>query len=242
MNRFYCSSSDVSGDSIIIKDKGQVHHIRDVIRLKEGERVFVFDDKAHEFDCVIDRITLAQVVFAIRQRIQPKREGRPEITVACAIPRHSKIDDIIDTLTQIGVTRIIPMMTERVVVRLDRAKRAERRVRWLKIALAASKQSQRNTVPAVDEITNVTDVIKLSGDYDLKLIPTLPGDRTQLKDVLNSARPKHILVLIGPEGDFTPGETALAQKAGFVPVSFGDFVFRVETACVYIASVLNYAY
>jgi len=242
MNRFYCSSADVSADSITIKDREQVHHIKDVIRLKEGERVFVFDDKANEFDCVIGRITLTQVVFAINKKISAAFSSRPSITIACAIPKHSKIDDIIDRLTQLGVDRIIPLMTERVIVRLDEDKKSAKRERWQKIAMAASKQSQRNTVAVVDDVTEVKALIANAQEYDLKLIPTLPGERTSLKDTLSESQPKKILVLIGPEGDFTSGEISFAKKAGFIPVSFGDFVFRVETACLYIASILNYEY
>ncbi|MFA6384980.1 MAG: RsmE family RNA methyltransferase [Candidatus Omnitrophota bacterium] len=242
MNRFYCSSSDVAAGSITISDKEQVHHIKDVIRLKEGERVFVFDDKANEFDCVIGKISLARVEFIIRKKISAGVSSRPMIAIACAIPKHSKIDDIIDTLAQLGVDRIIPLMTERVIVRLDEGKKSARLGRWQKIALAASKQSQRNTVPVVDEVTDVAGLLLKSRDYDLKLIPTLPGERATLKDVLGGGAPKKIMVLIGPEGDFTPEETVRARNASFIPVSFGDFVFRVETACVYIASILNYEF
>jgi 16S rRNA (uracil1498-N3)-methyltransferase len=242
MNRFYCSSADVSIDTITIRDKEQVHHIKDVIRLREGERAQVFDDHANEFDCVIGKISLTQVVFAINKKISAGLSSRPVITIACAIPKHSKIDDIIDTLTQLGVDRIIPLMTERVIVRLDNDKKSNKRDRWQKIALAASKQSQRNTVAIVDEITEVMDLISNAQAYDLKLIPTLPGERALLKETLNGGKPKSVLVLIGPEGDFTPDEVAFAEKAGFIPVSFGNLVFRVETACLYIAAILNYEF
>jgi 16S rRNA (uracil1498-N3)-methyltransferase len=244
MNRFYCSSSDVSADSITIRDKDQVHHIKNVIRLKEGERAVVFDDRANEFDCVIGKITLTEVVFAVKHKEAAANalKSKPLVTIACAIPKHSKIDDIIDKLTQLGVDRIIPLMTERVIVRLDREKKSNRRERWQKIALAASKQSQRNKVPVVDEVTDVKDLIAAAQEFDLKLIPTLPGERESLKEVCADKNPKRIIVLIGPEGDFTPKEINLALKAGFIPVTFGDQVFRVETAALFIASILNYEY
>jgi 16S rRNA (uracil1498-N3)-methyltransferase len=242
MNRFYCSGSNVSSGRITINDKDQVHHIKNVIKLKEGERVVVFDDRANEFDCVICRITLTEVVFDIKQKKSVNRPARPFVTIACAIPKHAKIDDIIDKLTQLGADRIVPLMTERVIVRLDKEKKSSRRSRWQKIALAASKQSQRNTVPVVDEVTQIMDLIVKSGEFDIRLIPTLAGNRQSLKQVFESKKPANILVLIGPEGDFTAGEVSAAIKAGFIPVSFGDFVLRVETACIYIASVLNYEY
>jgi 16S rRNA (uracil1498-N3)-methyltransferase len=242
MNRFYCSSADVSGDSIIIRDKEQVHHIKDVIRLTEGEQAVVFDDRANEFDCRISRIDAAQVIFAIRNKKDAAVCSRPTITVACAIPKHSKIDDIIDRLTQLGVDRIVPLMTERVIVRMDKDKRSGRQQRWQKIALAASKQSQRNTVPIVDEVTDMPDLIAASNEFDLKMIPTLDGERKTLKQTLSKKNHKSIIVLIGPEGDFSPAEIGLAIRAGFVPVTFGGQVLRVETAALFVASILHYEY
>jgi len=242
MNRFYCLSVDVSADTITITDKSQVHHIKDVIKLKEGERVFVFDDKANEFDCVIGQIAPTQVVFAINKKISAGVVSGPIVTIACAIPKHSKIDDIVDRLSQLGVDRIIPLMTERVIVRLDKQKQSTKQARWQKIALAASKQSQRSTVMFVDEVTEFKELILNAQEYDLKLIPTLHGKRTLLSGILNENQPKKVLALIGPEGDFTPEEISIAKKSGFIPVSFGDFVFRVETACLYIASILSYEY
>lgn len=240
MHRFYCYAKDIAGGEIVLTDRGQIHHIRDVIRLSEGEESIGFDEKGCEYRCRIASIADERIVFTILERRTRDASKSVFIAVACAIPKHSKIDDCIDKLTQLGVDRIIPLMTERVIVRMNRDKMSERRARWKAIALAAAKQCQRNVVPIVDPVTEVKDLIESSKEFDGRFIPTLPGDRRDLKDVIRGRQFRKVLILIGPEGDFTPGETQAALSAGFVPVSFGDFVFRVETAAVFAASVLHY--
>jgi 16S rRNA (uracil1498-N3)-methyltransferase len=113
--------------------------------------------------------------------------------------------------------------------------------RWRKIAQNAARQSQRSSIPLIEPVTRLEDVISGSHDYDLKLIPTLAGERRLIKDAIAEARPNNIIVLIGPEGDFTSEEIELAQSEGFIPVSLGDTVLRVATAAVAIASYLKFA-
>ena len=242
MNRFYCSFLDVQHDKIIISDLGQVHHLKDVLRFKAGDTAVIFDNKGNEYSVELDKISEKQAEFRVQEKKSRGNSDKPRISIACAIPKKSKIDDIIDKLTQLGVDRIIPLITERVIVKIDQAKSLQRQQRWEKIVLSASKQSQRNTVPMVDPVTELSQLIRRSQEFDLKLIPNLIGERQTLKEALAGKKPKNTLVLIGPEGDFTPEETAAAIKSGFIPITFGDSVFRVETACLYIASILNYQY
>ncbi len=240
MNRFYCSFLDVQRDKIIISDFGQLHHLKDVLRFKAGDTAVIFDNNGNEYFVVLEKISEKQAEFRVEEKKSGGNSDKTRIVIACAIPKKSKIDDIVDKLTQLGVDRIIPLITERVIVKIGQAKALQRQKRWEKIALSASKQSQRNSVPIVDAVTDFDELIRKVKEFDLKLIPNLIGERKTLKEVLAGKKPKSALVLIGPEGDFTPEETAAAIKAGFVPITFGDSVFRVETACLYIASVLNY--
>ena len=156
------------------------------------------------------------------------------------------MDDIVDKLTQLGVECIIPLETERVIVRLDKQKKIERCERWKKIALSAAKQSQRSSLVVMKPISTLKDVFSAANEFDLKLIPTLEGSRKNLKEILNQEckKIKKIMVLIGPEGDFTLPEIDLAKKAGFLPVSLGTRVLRVDTAAIAVVSFikLNEAY
>jgi 16S rRNA (uracil1498-N3)-methyltransferase len=238
MHRLYCSADNISGDKIIICDNEQVHHLIRVLRVKTGEEAAVSDKKGGEYFCLVEELKPGQVILEIINKSAAKKQEY-KLTLACAIPKNAKMDDIIDKLTQLGVERIIPLKTERVVVKLDKLKEALRLQRWRKISQSASKQSQRNIFPVVDGVRDLKKVILESGDFDLKLIPSLAGERKAIKEVFSGSSAVNILVLIGPEGDFSPQELQAAQGAGFIPVSLGDLVFRVDTAAIAVASYIK---
>jgi 16S rRNA (uracil1498-N3)-methyltransferase len=239
MVRFFCSALKIKDNKILIDDKNQLHHARDVLRLKKGEPVTIIDEKGNKYRCIIEELK-SKMVFLIKERHLPlfRKEGI-RITVACAIPKKAKMDDIVDKLTQLGVERIIPLETERVIVKLDKSKGALRRVRWEKIALSASQQSQRNIIPIIEPIKGIKEVLTESRDFDLKLIPTLVGKPDSFKKIINILKPRNILILIGPEGDFTESEVDLAKKSGCIPVSLGDLVLRLDTAAIAIVSFIR---
>ena len=239
MHRFFCPIANITKDKIVIDNKEQIHHLKDVLRLKVKDNLMIFDGRGNEYNCIIEKIA-NEVTLGIKRKSLPsyKKEGI-KITLACAIPKKSKMDDIIDKLTQLGVARIIPLETERVVVKLNKNKKEMRLLRWQKIALNAAQQSQRNTSPVIDPIKNIREVLIKSENYDLKLIPTLTGKRKILKEIFTQIKPKNILVLIGPEGDFSPQEVALAVKAGCIPVTLGDLVLRVDTAAIAVVSFIR---
>ncbi len=236
MQRFFVKSSNVSGDKLIISERDQLHHLKDVLRIKIGEEVAAVDDKGQEYFCKVEGLTDREVLLKITERKAAKMH-KVKLTIACAIPKKSKFDDIVDRLTQLGVDRIIPLETYRVIVRLDKAKKISRQKRWEKIALSASQQSQRNSLPVIDPVKDMRQALTGIEKFDLKLIPHLIGERKHIKNVI--AQAKNILVFIGPEGDFTEEEVDLAAKAGCIPVSLGDTVLRVETAAVAVASFIR---
>ncbi len=243
MHRLYCPSQNISSDKISINDKEQVHHAKDVLRLKVNEEVVVFDDEGNEYRSILEELLPKSMIFQIKDKekfiLNP---SKIKITVACAIPKDSRMDEIIDKLTQLGAQRIIPLETVRVIVRLNEHKRILRQDRWKKIAFNASQQSQRNTLPILEPIKGIKQLLLESGAFDLKLIPTLTGERKPLKKIPEKSKARNILVIIGPEGDFTHEEINLAKKAGFIPVSLGDLVLRVETAATAITSFIRLYY
>jgi 16S rRNA (uracil1498-N3)-methyltransferase len=241
MHRIYSPSKNISGDTITLDDKDQVHHARDVLRLKIDEEVVIFDDAGNEYSAILQKLSPQAIIFRIKNKRHPMPKlNKVKITVACAIPKASHMDGVVDKLTQIGVDTIVPLETERVIVKLYKHKKVSRLTRWKKIALNASQQSQRNTLPVLEPITDIEKLLSNSKSFDLKLIPTLEGERRPLKEVLSVNKPKNILVLIGPEGDFTKNEVDLAIKAGFVPITLGETVLRVETAAVCVASFIKF--
>ncbi|MDI6606164.1 MAG: RsmE family RNA methyltransferase [Candidatus Omnitrophota bacterium] len=231
-------------DKIIMRDKKQIHHLKDVLRFKADDAIEVFDEKGSVYRGFMEKASGEEIVIKINSRQKPDfKDSDIAITVACAIPKKSKMDDIIDKLTQLGVERIIPMETERVIVRLDAHQENLRLQRWKKIALNAAEQCRGSKLPAIEPVRKIEEVLSGAHNYDLRLIPALIGERKQLKTVLNSSKPSNIILLIGPEGDFTKKEVNLAVRAGFVPVTLGKRVLRVETAAVAVVSFIRlYAY
>ncbi len=237
MHRIFLIKDVPQGSSIIITDDSQIHHMRDVVRLRPGEKVTAVSREGSEYLCKVSALR-PQVKLEVINSGVPARTCRDKasVTIACALPKNSNFDDIVDKLTQLGIDAVIPFESQRVVVKLDDKKKEQRHARWLKIATCASQQCQRNKLPRIDAVRKLADILKNSAGYDLKLIPTVPADKLTLAGAVRKHRPKNILVLIGPEGDFSDDEIALAERNGFLQVSLGDLVLRVETAAVAVAS------
>lgn len=239
MHRFFCGLKDISADKITISDQEQLHHIRDVLRIKKGEKVIICDQIGREYECLLDNASDKAIFKIIQARPGNAKKQKIQLTLACAIPKKCKFDDIVDKLTQLGVDRIIPLFTERVIVKWNKQKKLIQQKRWEKIALNVAQQSQRAILPVIEPVRNIKEALVDTSGYDLKLIPVLIDERKMLKDVLAQSSPKNVLVFIGPEGDFTPDEVALAKESGFIPITLGDNVLRVDTAAVATASFIR---
>lgn len=237
MRRVHILSKYICGDKAVIGDKKIIHHLKDVLRSKAEERIIAFDENQNEYDCIIEKME-DEIILGIRQR-RVKKGGAFSLTIACAIPKNSRFEDIIDKLTQLGVDKIIPLVTERMVVKIDKDREEAKLARWRKIAIQAAQQSQRSSLPVIGKVEDIKQVLAGAKEYDLKLIPTLAGSRKALREVLGDNKPKSVLVLIGPEGDFTGEEVEVALEAGCVPVSLGDLVLRVETAAIATAAFIR---
>jgi len=238
MHRFFIDH--IQGEEVSLTDTEQLHHLKDVLRLKVNDEVSISDGEGNDYAGVITGIDKRQVEIKVKQ-VRSANKTSIKLTVACAIPKGSRMDEVIDYLTQLGVERIIPMRTERTVVKLDSAKTEARLKRWQKIAQSAAQQSQRSRIPVIEAVTRFEDVILNSQDYDLKLIPNLSGERKPIREVVAETRPKDVIVLIGPEGDFTEEEVTLALSQGFIAVSLGDTVLRVATAAIAVAGYIRFA-
>ena len=236
MHRFYLGDPIV-GEQAAISDADQLHHLKDVLRLKTDAQITVFDSTGREYLCSISAYNRQQAQLKVIEK-KPARPVKFKLSIACALPKKSGFDDIVDKLTQIGVDTIIPLLTERVEVRIEEAE-GSRLERWRKIARSAAEQSQRNLLPSIPGIMSLTEIISKSAEYDLKLVPSLIGERLSLSQVLIGKKPAAVLVLIGPEGDFTPQEVEQAMTSGFQAVTLGENVLRVETAAIAVAAYLK---
>ena len=244
MHRFYISPNEWDPRALVLRG-AEVHHAGDVLRLKIGDRAVVFNGLGREIT--------AEVVEAKRDEIHLRRIHETEtpplkcrITLGQAIPKGKNMDLIVQKAVEIGAAQIAPLISERTIVDLDQKEAAQKQAKWQQIAIEAAKQCGQNWLPQVDLPRKAKDFFEKIPKFDLQLIGSLQSDAQHLKKILanysNEHRrlPSSALMLIGPEGDFTPAELALAKSHGCQPITLGPIILRVETAAIYCLSVLSY--
>jgi 16S rRNA (uracil1498-N3)-methyltransferase len=222
----------------------EAHHALHVLRLTLGDMLNVFDGRGHEARARIAEVAKDSVRLTMFQ--QSSTPALPcRITLAQAIPKKS-MDLIVQKATELSVASIVPLVSDRSVVKLDEdSKKADR---WRDIALEACKQCGNNWLPEIQAPQKTRDFLSSLPQYDLKLIASLQPDAKPLKSILSDVSRRSptkadaptVLILIGPEGDFTPAELALAKSAGCLPLSLGPLVLRAETAAIYALSILHH--
>lgn len=221
-----------------------VHHVRDVLRMKAGDVLELLDGSGMVYEVKIKEIKKKEIVCAIVESREPCLpagrsivESRIKVTLAQALPKASKMDFIIEKCTELGVDRVIPMSSERTVAKSARIDR------WQKIARSSAEQSRRTTIPEISPLTSFEEVLKMKKQFNLALILWEEETETTLKQTLSNylmTGYPDILVLVGPEGGFSQKEIDLAKEAGIVPVSLGRRILRTETAGMAVLSILMY--
>ncbi|MBU1061218.1 MAG: RNA methyltransferase, partial [Candidatus Omnitrophica bacterium] len=166
----------------------------------------------------------------------------PEVTLYQAMPKHGKMDFIIEKAVELGVHAIVPLVTERTVTSIVRDRAHIKRERWIRLSKAASKQCGRVKLPLISGVTEFNDALVESKKKDLVIFAALDKDAEPLPEILKESKAKSIAVFVGPEGDFSQAEITMAKNKDFRICSLGSLVLRVETAALYILSCLNYEY
>jgi 16S rRNA (uracil1498-N3)-methyltransferase len=244
MHRFHLPPVDCKGATLLLNDR-DVHHASHVLRLRRGDRVTVLDGAGEDLLCEIEYCGRDNVRLAVIQRtaIPPLPS---QITLLQAVPKGKIIESIIQKATELGVARIIPLLTERVATRLDDEGTQQKGEKWQQVAIEAIKQCGSAWLPKVEPPLTPREFIARKENFDLPLIASLqPGSRhaheyfQNYRDS-NHRQPKAVCIWVGPEGDFTPEEVAAAQSAGALPITLGRLILRSETAATYCLSILNH--
>lgn len=237
MHRFFLPPPEWNSASPTL-DAGESHHALDVLRLEEGERVVVFDGEGGEATAQIASIEGKRAHLKVMTR--SKTQALPcAITLAQAVPKGKNMEFIIQKSVELGAARIAPLLSDRTVVQLDADDVEKKRLKWQETALEACKQCGQNWIPEIASPKSVKAFFESGDKYDLMLIASLQPDARKIKDVLAEfPSVRSALVLVGPEGDFTPAELALAKSHGCRPVTLGPIILRTETAALYCLSVL----
>ncbi|HEX8371578.1 MAG TPA: 16S rRNA (uracil(1498)-N(3))-methyltransferase [Chthoniobacterales bacterium] len=242
MHRFYIPAADWNPDQLLLSPE-ESHHAMDVLRLERGQRVVVFNGTGTEITAEIAEATKGAVRLKAQQTARTPRL-KAAITLGQAIPKGKNMDLIVQKATELGATIIAPLLSERTVVQIDSGDSEKKRAKWQEIVVEAAKQCGQNWLPEVAKPLSPKAFFDQGTRYDLMLIASLQQDARPLKSVLAAVEketgkpPASVLILVGPEGDFTPAEIALAKSHGCHPITLGPIVLRTETASLYCLSVL----
>jgi 16S rRNA (uracil1498-N3)-methyltransferase len=217
----------------------EARHLAQVLRMKPGDPVIVFDGHGRRAAAEILSVSRDRVPLKLGE-ILPSRAPLPAITLAQAIPKGKNMDLIVQKSVELGIAAIQPLVTRHTVVQPGDGKSEK----WRRNALEACKQCGQDTLPEIAEPLAFDRWIATQADAPgLKLIASLAPGARPLRTVLreNPGTPAATL-LVGPEGDFSAEETTAALAAGFLPISLGSIVLRVETATLFCLSALRYEF
>ncbi len=241
MHRFYIPPEQWNLDRLLL-DEAETHHATAVLRLDIGDRVVVFNGRGVEATVEIKSATKNGV--ELRTLHSAKTPPLPcAITLGQAIPKGKNMDLIVQKATELGAAAIAPLLSERTVIQSDAGDAEKKQQKWQAVAIEAAKQCGQNWLPTVHKPVSPKEFFNERQRFDLMLIASLQSDSLHLKKLLAESAgkpPGSALVLVGPEGDFTPAEIGLAKSNGCRPMTLGPIVLRTETAAIYCLSVLSY--
>lgn len=240
---FFIDSKDIIDNQVTISNTA-LRHITKVLRLGIGNKIWLADERKKKYLVELIEVNHKKAAGKILETKEISEIPSIEIILAQSILKGDKMDMLIQKAAELGVSKIIPIITERTIVKFSESRTSSKEKRWQNIAREASQQSGRWDVPEVVPIMRFENAIGMIKNVDLGLIPWEKEYKNKLKDVLrkNTAQIKKIGALIGPEGGFTEKEVEFAKEMGFVSVSLGDLILRAETASITIIGILQYEF
>ncbi|MES2709686.1 MAG: 16S rRNA (uracil(1498)-N(3))-methyltransferase [Verrucomicrobiota bacterium] len=249
LHRFYIPPAHWNPAGLVL-DEAESRHATEVLRLRVGDPVAVFNGEGLLAEARISRLGKREVALDVGE-VQRTAPPAARLLLAQAIPKGKNMDLVLQKATELGVSGIIPLISERTVVRLSADEGADKQEKWQRIVIEACKQCGQNFVPAVHQPVGVETFLASLPVVDLPLIAAIGPGALPLKSILAdwrlsppgtppaaATRPSSALILIGPEGDFTPAELDRAKMAGCRPLTLGPIILRTETAAIYTLSVL----
>lgn len=239
MFHFFAEQEQIEETGITITGS-DVNHIKNVLRMKEGEQALISNRVDRDYLCEAERITSDLVFFRIIEERKEGTELPARIHLFQGLPKSDKMELIIQKAVELGVYKVIPVATKRAVVKLDAKKEEAKVKRWNAIAESAAKQSKRIVIPEVTGLMSFKEAIEFVQDFDLKLMPyeCAEGMADTKRRIEAAKSGTDIGIFIGPEGGFEEEEVALAMAKGVTPISLGRRILRTETAGLCILSVL----
>lgn len=245
-NRFFVHSHQIKGIFICL-DGDEHHHLSRVARVKRGDFIQLFDDSGREFSGNVERLEKNRTIIKIVKKAEAKRD-KVKIFLAQAFIKPKNMDFIIKKAAELGAYSFLPLISERCIAKPGEKILLKMR-RWEKIALEASKQSERAKVCRIENPASIEDILKNSR-AELKLLLSESSKRDKLlKDILmepliskkkTNTIPSSVLLIVGPEGGWTEAEQNYMIDSGCTVISLGRYILRSETAAVTSLAMISH--
>lgn len=242
--RFYAPPGAFTSNKVTLASD-EARHLRDVLRLKVGDEVYVFNGEGKEFHCAVEESRRDTAQLKIISEVAPARPESPlELTLAVALLKGEKLDLVVQKATELGVTRVVPVVTKLADIRLrDESDAAKRVARWQRIALEAAKQSGRAVVPRIIEPTSFQVLIEtFNQEPGMSCLMFSEREGQSLREAKEKLSPSvsQLTALVGSEGGWTDEELEAARQAGWTIVTLGGRTLRAETAAIAVATLLQH--
>ena len=242
MHRFFVEEPAMGANSITITG-GDVNHIKNVLRMSVGDKICVINGQNNkEYYCEITALGSDTVDTRICEIRESDQELANEIVLFQGLPKSDKMELIIQKAVELGVHTIVPVSTDRTVVKLDAKKEANKRKRWMSISESAAKQSGRLRIPEVTQVVSFREALEMAGKMDVRLIPyELAEGMEKTREIMSGIQPgQSVAVFIGPEGGFESSEIEKAREIGVQSITLGKRILRTETAGLVTLAMLVY--
>ncbi len=217
-------------------------HISRVLRMRVGENVTVCDENGLEYLTTVREVGVEVLLDVVSSK---RSENEPPYTAVVyqALVKGDRFDTVLQKATELGADRIVPIITSRCVVTIDKRDCAKKLERWRRIVYEASKQCGRGRIPVVCEPQLFSDAVKNAAEAELALFCYEGAGTRPLSELLEHALlPTEVSIIIGPEGGFSEEEAAQASDIGLCLTGLGKRILRTETAAPFVLSCLSYRY
>ena len=232
MYRFYITPEQYNGEEIRIIGE-DVNHMKNVLRMREGEALICCDGEGREFICKVKELNKDFVLVSVEKEQYSEKELPVRTVLFQGLPKKDKMELIIQKAVELGVAEIVPVMTKRTIVKLEDKKKEEKKLeRWQAIALSAAKQSGRGVIPKVRPVMAWKEMLDYMGnlDYNIILYENAFGMKGTKECIAAAVKKDRVGILVGPEGGFEETEVTQAVEQGVACVSLGHRILRTETA------------
>ena len=241
--RFYAPPSAFDFDTVTVTLAGdEARHLREVLRLKAGDAVYVFDGAGHEYRCIIKNARRDSAELWVDSQLQPARpESQLQLKLGLALLKGEKFDLVVQKAVELGVQHIVPVITRHADIHLrDESDASKRVARWQRIALEATKQSGRTVIAEVTAPVSFDSFLAGTEDAELRLMFSERGGGGLW--LISGRAPRSVAALVGSEGGWSDEELERARENEFHVITLGGRILRAETAAITVTALLQHLF